>query len=156
MIIKPLASSSLGNAYYVSDGETALLIECGIPFKEIRKKLNFKTSEIAGCLVTHEHQDHCSAIKDVLRAGIDAYASAGTIEGVNISHHRLKAIQAKRALNLGTWKVLPFETEHNAKEPLGFLMASKSGAKVLFATDTYYVRYRFEGLTHIIIECNYA
>lgn len=156
MIIKPLASSSLGNCYYITDGTTALLIECGIPFREIRKKLNFRTSEIAGCLVTHEHQDHCSAMNDVLRAGIDVYASEGTIEGVNISHHRLHRIESHRALKLGTWNILPFETEHNAKEPLGFLLASKSGAKVLFATDTYYIRYKFKGLTHIMIECNYA
>ena len=154
--ITPLASSSMGNAYHVTDGTTALLIECGIPFREIRKKLNFRTSEIAGCLVTHEHQDHCSAMNDVLRAGIDVYASAGTIEAINISHHRLRPIQAKTAFKLGTWNILPFETEHNAKEPLGFLLANKSGAKVLFATDTYYIRYRFQGLTHIMIECNYA
>lgn len=154
--ITPLASSSLGNCYYITDGITALLIECGIPFREIRKKLNFRTSEIAGCLVTHEHQDHCSAMNDVLRAGIDVYASAGTIEGVNISHHRLHRIEARRALKLGTWNILPFETEHNAREPLGFLLASKTGEKVLFATDTYYIRYRFRGLTHIMIECNYA
>lgn len=156
MIIKPLASSSSGNAYYVSDGETALLIECGIPFKEIRKKLNFRTSEIAGCLVTHEHKDHCMAIKDVLRAGISVFASLGTIEGVNLSHHRLNVLQAKRTVKIGTWTILPFETEHNANEPLGFLMVSQSGAKVLFATDTYYIRYRFKGLTHIVIECNYS
>src|SRR5690625_5986522 len=121
MIIKPLASSSAGNAYYISDGETALLIECGISFKEIRKKLNFKTSEIAGCLITHEHKDHCSAMDDVLRAGISVFASAGTLEGINLSHHRINVIQAKQAFKIGTWQVLPFETEHNANEPLGFL-----------------------------------
>lgn len=154
--ITPLSSSSLGNAYHITDGTTALLIECGIPFREIRRKLNFKTSEIAGCLITHEHQDHCSALRDVLRAGIDAYASLGTIKSVNISHHRLRRIEPRRPLKLGTWNILPFETEHNAAEPLGFLLASKLGAKLLFATDTYYVRYKFQGLTHIMIECNYT
>lgn len=154
--ITPLASSSLGNCYHITDGLTALLVECGVPFREIRKKLNFKTSEIAGCLITHEHQDHCSALSDVLRAGISAYASAGTITGVNVSHHRLNPVEPLVPFKIDTWKVLPFETEHNTNEPLGFLLASKTGAKVLFATDTYYVRYKFQGLTHIMIECNFS
>ena len=33
---------------------------------------------------------------------------------------------------------------------------NKNGKKVLFATDTYYIRYKFTGLTHIIVECNYS
>src|SRR5699024_2678510 len=39
---------------------------------------------------------------------------------------------------------------------LGFLMQSRNGGKLLFATDTYYVRYKFQGLTHMMIECNYS
>lgn len=158
--IIPLASSSLGNCYYLTDSSTPLLLECGISFREIRRKLNFRTSDIAACLVTHEHQDHCSAIRDVIRAGIDVYASQGTISEVaewfNIQSHRIKRIEANRPFTVGTWRILPFETQHNAAEPLGFLLASKTGAKVLFATDTYYIRYKFTGLTHIMIECNYS
>ena len=30
--IRPLASSSMGNSYRVSDGDTALLLEAGIPY----------------------------------------------------------------------------------------------------------------------------
>lgn len=53
--------------------------------------------------------------------------------------------------------MLPVKTEHDAKEPLGFLIYSRTTReKLLFATDTYYIRYRFPGLTHIMIECNYA
>src|SRR5690606_13538662 len=96
------------------------------------------------------------ALNDVLRAGIDVYASKGTIESIGISHHRLRPLEPRRAVRIGTWNVMPFETQHNAAEPFGFLMASKTGEKVLFATDTYYIRYRFRGLTHIMIECNYS
>jgi phosphoribosyl 1,2-cyclic phosphodiesterase len=73
--IKALASSSRGNAYYITDGVAPLLLECGIPWKEIRQKLNFQTSGIAGCLITHEHNDHARAWQDVAKAGIDIYAS---------------------------------------------------------------------------------
>lgn len=152
----PLASGSSGNAYHISDGHTELLIECGINFREIQKALNFKTSNLAGCLVTHEHKDHTKALKDVLKAGIDVYASQGTIEQEGIKHHRLKPIKAKKQFQIGTWTVLPFDVEHDVAEPLGFLLMNQEGERLLFATDTYYVRYKFKGLTHIAVECNYS
>src|SRR5690606_25201550 len=70
--------------------------------------------------------------------------------------HRVKYIQAKKQFQIGTWTILPFDTQHDVAEPLGFLLSNTSGDKLLFATDTYYIRYKFKGLTHIMIECNYS
>src|SRR5690625_2902647 len=154
--VKTLASGSSGNAYLITDGHTPLLLECGISYRDIQIALNFETSKIAGCLVSHEHKDHSKGIKDVLKAGIDVYASQGTAEAEGIKHHRLKPIKAKEQFTIGTWTVLPFDVEHDAAEPLGFLIMNKQGEKLLFATDTYYVRYRFKNLTHIMVECNYS
>ncbi|ANW97701.1 MBL fold metallo-hydrolase [Thermoclostridium stercorarium subsp. thermolacticum DSM 2910] len=154
--IQVLASGSKGNCYRVTDGSTPLLLECGIPYKEIQKTLNFRVSEIAGCLVSHEHQDHAKAIKDIMKAGIDCYMSRGTAEALGISGHRLNIIKAKQQFRIGTWAILPFETQHDAVEPVGFLLANSAGEKLLYATDTYYIRYRFKGLTHVMVECNYS
>ncbi len=152
----PFASGSRGNCYRVTDGSTPLLLECGIPYKEIQKAFNFRVSEIAGCLVSHEHQDHAKAIKDIMKAGIDCYMSRGTAEALGLSGHRVHIIKAKQQFRIGTWTILPFETQHDAAEPLGFLLANRDGDKMLYATDTYYIRYRFQGLTHIAVECNYS
>jgi len=154
--IKALASGSRGNCYYVSDGVTPVLLECGIGLKEIQKGLNFRTSEIAACLVSHEHQDHCKAAKDVMKAGIDCYISQGAAEALGLSGHRLHIVKALQQFKIGSWTILPFETQHDAKEPLCFLLANKTGEKLLYATDTYYLKYKFRGLTHILVECNYA
>ncbi len=151
-----LASSSKGNCYHVTDGSTPLLLECGIPFKEIQRKLNFQLSGISGLLVTHEHKDHSKAVADMMKAGIDCYMSQGTAQAIALSGHRIKAINAKESFNIGSWKILPFDTQHDAAEPLGFLLVNQAGEKLLFATDTYYTQYKFVGLTHIAIECNYA
>jgi len=91
-----------------------------------------------------------------MRAGIDCYMSAGTAEALGISGHRLNIIKAKQQFRIGTWTILPFDTQHDAAEPLGFLLANQDGDKLLYATDTYYIRYKFHGLTHIMVECNYA
>src|SRR5690625_74135 len=154
--ITTLASGSKGNCYLVTDGSTTLLLECGISLKEIRKALNFNTSNLAGCLVTHEHKDHSAGLKDVTRSGINCYMSAGTAEATGIEHHRIKKVQAKQKLSIGTWDILPFDVQHDVSEPYGFLLQNKSGEKLLFATDTYYIRYKFKGLTHLLIECNYS
>lgn len=118
--------------------------------------MDFKLTDVDACLITHEHKDHCMALKDVLRSEIDCYMSEGTREAIGIEHHRIKVIEARKQFKLGTWTILPFEVEHDVAEPLGFLIQSEAGEKLLFATDTYYIRYRFKGLNIIAVECNYS
>ncbi len=154
--IKTLATGSTGNCYWISDGSTPLLLECGISFKQIQKALNFKTSDLAGVLVTHEHKDHCKAVKDVADRGLDIYMSPGTKDSLGFQHHRIRSVEVKKQFQLGTWTILPFDVEHDVSEPFGFLLANEAGDKLLFATDTYYIRYKFPGLTHLMIESNYS
>ena len=152
--IKPIASSSSGNAYIVNDGHSPILIECGIQIKRIRQAVNFKLAGIAGALVSHYHNDHAGYVKDVMRAGVDVYTSQGTADELNLSGHRLHIIEPLKQLTIGSWTILPFETEHDCKGALGFLLQT-SGEKLLFMTDTAYCRYRFKGVTRIMIECDY-
>jgi phosphoribosyl 1,2-cyclic phosphodiesterase len=161
MEIKVLASGSSGNAYFVSDGKTPVLLEAGIPFSLIKRGLNFHVSRLAACLISHEHSDHARAAAKLMKAGIDCYMSRGTaaalkLSGHRLPGHRLRIIQALTQFHIGTWAIKPFEAHHDAAEPLCFLMADSSHGKLLFATDTAYVAYRFQGLTHLMIEANYS
>jgi len=157
MDIKVLDSGSKGNCYWVSDGATPLLLECGISINEIRRKLDFRLTEVAGALVSHEHLDHAKAVKEVLKAGVRVYTSPGTIEALGLENHRLRAVKSKDTFRVGTWTIRAFETQHDAQEPLGFLLKSNvTGERLLYATDTYYIRYRFPRLNYIMVECNYA
>ncbi len=157
MDIKVLASGSRGNAYFVSDGVTPLLLECGIPIKQIRQGLNFGLSDVAACLISHEHKDHSKAIRDVLRMGVDIYTSKGTIDAMGLQNHRIRPVKDKDTFHVGTWTIRAFGTQHDAAEPLGFLLHSRAtGERLLYATDTYYIRYRFPRLHYIMVECNYA
>lgn len=89
-----------------------------------------------------------------MRAGVDCYMSSGTANILKLSGHRMNIIESMKQFKIGTWTILPFDTIHDAAEPLGFLLAS-GNEKLLFATDTAYIKYRFKGLTHIMVECNY-
>lgn len=152
-----MASGSKGNCYWVSDGATPLLLECGISINEIRRKLDFRLTEVAGALVSHEHLDHAKAVKEVLKAGVRVYTSPGTIKALGLKDVFLVPVKGKAAFTLGTWTVRAFETQHDSAEPLGFLCHSNhTSERLLYATDTYYVRFTFPKLTHIMVEANYA
>lgn len=99
--------------------------------------------------------DHSKAAKDLMKSGVDLYCSRGAADALKLEGHRLNIIKARQQFQVGAWTVLPFEVEHDAAEPLGFLLAS-GGEKILYATDTFYIRYRFTGLTRILLEVNYA
>jgi phosphoribosyl 1,2-cyclic phosphodiesterase len=157
MDIKIIASGSSGNCYRVSDGVTSVLLDCGIPFKQIQKALNFELSSIDGVLVTHCHQDHVKSARELARIGIDVYTSKGTLTACTLDGGRFKAIESMDTFNVGTFTVMVFDVEHDVPEPLGFLLKSNvTGEKLLYFTDTYYLKYTFKGLNYIMGECNYS
>ena len=156
MIIKVLGSSSSGNCYLIKTSKECLILECGIQFKKILNALDYKISNVAGCLISHEHADHSKSAAELAKAGIDIYSSAGTLNSLGISGHRIHPVERNKQYNIGGFVVLPFETEHDAAEPFGFLIFHLELGKLLFATDTYYIRYKFNALNYIMVECNYS
>jgi len=156
MEIKTLASGSKGNAYLVSDGKTRVLIDAGIPLREIQHSYGYTVSSLDACLITHAHADHCKAVKDLIRMGVDCYMSAGTKQALKLVGHRAKEAKMLKIFPVGTFYITPFDVEHDAPEPLGFLLESTvTGEKLLYFIDTAYVKYTFAGVTHLMAECNY-
>lgn len=159
MRIHCLASGSAGNSYAVDDGESVLLLEAGVPARRIAEKYLHLLPRVAGCLITHEHSDHASGAAELSTRGIDLYMTAGTQAAVGEFKcpYRVHTVRAQEQFSLGTWNVMPFDTEHDAAEPVGFLLASNvTHEKLLFATDTYYIKYRFSGVNIFMVECNYS
>lgn len=151
-----LGSGSKGNCYALHDGQTSLLLECGIPFKQIQRILNFQASSFDGVLISHSHKDHCGAARDCLKAGLELYASKETLEAFGWSSHRFNTVEPLKKFQLKTWAILPFSTKHDCEGSLGFLLANKTGEKLLYATDTAYLHYRFKDISHLAIECNHS
>lgn len=154
MRFRSLASSSHGNAYTVDDGETRILIECGIPYKNLQKLSGFSLSEFKACLVSHEHNDHAKSVQNLIERGIDVYMSFGTAEALEVEHAQI--IEAMEQFRVGSLDIVPFSVFHDAKEPLGFLIKSREDGDILaFATDTVNLRYKFPGLNLLAIEANF-
>ena len=160
MKIEVIASGSKGNCYKISNEDTTLLIECGIPYKKIQKALNFKTTDIDGVLVSHEHGDHSKACKDLIKAGVDLYMSKGTKEALELDSHRVKWFKnfgdSYCDVNIGSFIIKPFKTIHDAKEPVGFVIYdSLTNEELVFITDTQYSIYSF-GPDYFMLEVNYV
>lgn len=157
MRLKVIGTGSKGNAYLLYNDHECLMIECGVNFKDIKVALNFDFSKVVGCILTHEHKDHCKAAQDVLKAGIQIYSSPGTQEAVGmLSNHNSKAFLNGKSFMIGNFKILGFDVKHDAAEPSGFLIHHPECGNVLFLTDTYYCAYTFKNLNNIIIEANYS
>jgi len=142
-------SGSSGNLYQVAD----LLIEAGMPIKQIKKALNFKLSGIKACLCSHSHMDHAKGARDIMAAGIDLYCHEETALALGLSGHRLHIIEPMKQFEVGDWKIVPFDLVHDVP-CLGFILA-KGEEKVLYANDTNYIPYRFRGLSCILLGVNY-
>ena len=157
MKLRIIGTGSKGNAYILSNGDEALLIEAGVNIKEIKQALDFDYSKVVGCIVTHEHMDHAKSMHDLMLLGIDVYASYGTIKARHlVDEFRAKELFNKKSIEIGNFKILPFDVKHDAAQPLGFLIEHPDCGKTLFLTDTYYCKYTFPGLNNIIIEANYS
>lgn len=164
MKIEVLGTGSSGNCYKVKIGKATLLLECGLPYKVIQKKLNFKISEIDACLVTHEHMDHAKAVKDLMKAGVDCYMTKGTAEALKVNGHRLhnfyKSPDRGWQYNFKLLKdliILPFEAVHDVAEPVSYFIKTRDDKESLvFVTDTAYMKYKIPACDVLMIECNYV
>lgn len=149
MNIKTIASSSSGCCYLIEAGGEQLLIECGISLKKIREALDFDLSSVVGCLVSHEHKDHCVAL-----AAIEASLPISTY-GPHISGSHHNTAIPEHVFHCGSkFTVKPLLLEHDV-ECFGYIV--KAGGDLLFyATDTGEINYTIPGLTHLMIEANYS
>lgn len=154
--LKVLGSSSTGNCYLINTSKEVLILECGVHYKRIFEALNYNLINVVGCLVTHEHADHSKSFNDLAKSGIEIYSSAGTLNALGVEGHRIHKVQSEKQFRAGNFIILPFEVQHDAAEPLGYLIYHPEFGKLLFATDTYYIKYKFNSLNYIMVECNYS
>lgn len=159
MIFQQLHSSSKGNLYIVTaTNGKRLMLECGVKWKRLQNALKYNLKGIEACFVTHEHADHSVAAKDVLKAGVEVCASRGTLEALGIElGRRVNTVADKTLLRYPTFEVFCFDVNHDAKEPLGYIVREKeTNEYLLFVTDSSHIVQRFPYQFSIIaIECSY-
>lgn len=154
MKLKCIATGSTGNCYTLTSnsGET-LILDCGIPIKEIKKGLNWNIKDVVGVLCTHQHLDHSKSVKDFEAMGIPVFAPYRSLKPMIIGDYRLK-IQAFDLTTVdGRWT----HTNADGSECpcYGFLITHPEMGKMLYITDTELIKWRFKDINHILLGVNY-
>ncbi|MCC8128608.1 MAG: MBL fold metallo-hydrolase [Clostridiales bacterium] len=159
LTFRPIASSSAGNAYLVTDGHSRLLLEAGISFRRLQRALDYTAPGLDGCLITHEHKDHAGHIRPLLECGVPVYASPGTARALEPEEvcpfQLLQGRNVGPAFQIGSFTVVPFRTFHDAAEPVGYLIRGFDGEQLVFATDTVGLNYEFREVAIYALEANY-
>lgn len=154
MRLKCLVSSSAGNCYLLTSnsGET-LILDCGIPIKEIKKGLDWNIKGIMGVLCTHKHLDHSKSLKDFKSMGIPIYAPYISQKPMAIGSGAFRIQSFDLTTVDGRWT----HTDADGTECpcYGFLITHKEMGRLLYITDTELIKWKFKDINHILLGVNY-
>lgn len=156
--ITVLGSGSSGNGYVLDDGKTKIMLEAGIPYNKAAPKIGFDFANMPAIFVTHEHGDHSKYISTYLaKTSARAYMSLGTATALSdVNSYHIETMLPFKPVRVGTWTVTGFPVEHDAAEPFGYLCETDAGDRLVYVTDTEFVKYRFKNVTDLMVEMNYA
>lgn len=144
--IVPLFSSSKGNSYYIQGNRTAILVDAGRNLKQLEAAMTLNglsLGDVRALFITHEHTDHISALKVMLkRYDIPLYATKGTLDELI----RTDKVAACARLNViedvietADFRVERVETSHDAAESCGYFIETPDSRRLSIVTDTGYL-----------------
>lgn len=137
-----IGTGSSGNTYLIDDGQEVLVLDAGCSFRDVKIALGFQISRIRGVLITHCHGDHHKYAHEYEAAGIPVWRP-------------YEDEKSRQSAHFGNFYVQSVPMVHNVP-CVGYLIAHREMGRMLYATDTEYIRYRFRDLNVILVEANYA
>ncbi|RMG35640.1 MAG: MBL fold metallo-hydrolase [Gammaproteobacteria bacterium] len=159
-----LGSGSRGNATLVWGNGTLLLIDCGYPLKELRRRCalaGVDPCDIDALFVTHEHGDHTAGVGAVARAlKVPVWMSHGTWHARDFGElpelHLFNSHDA--SVRIGGLRIQPVPVPHDAREPVQFVVEG-AGRRLGLLTDlgsfTRHVASCYRDLDGLLLECNH-
>jgi hypothetical protein len=142
LTVKVIATGSLGNMYLLNSNGENLLIELGMPYKDLLLNIN-DINSVVGCLCSHlEHFDHNN----------DKTNNELSKIGIKILSHNNTQIGKK--YKLGSFEIIPLPCIHNV-ECRAYLIRV-GGDTIMFATDTRLLpKVNNIKIDYFIVEVNY-
>ena len=136
------ASGSSGNCLLLSGGGTNILIDAGISMRRIiggLAQMDLTMRDIGGVLITHEHSDHISGLKVLLKHhDVQLYAPhtvanrlCGSLPEAESAMH---IIPVGEEFSIAGLRIRAFHTPHDTDESVGYHVAG-DGAVYAHATD---------------------
>ena len=173
MICFSLYSGSSGNAVFVKEKDTAVLIDAGGSFRRLKAALEAigETPErLSAILVTHEHTDHTGALgqaaqklripvfclQKVAKEIYLATLRKGKNEEAAALARCIKTVEPGRLYGVGDLDFTPFSTPHDSEDSCGFLLGDKTvGVATDLGAVTDGVREALTGCENVILEANH-
>ena len=125
-----LASGSKGNAIYVSDGRSSILIDAGLSGVEIERRLlsrNLCPESLDAIVVSHEHSDHIQGAGPLSRRyRLPVYINGPTLVAAEAqlgNIQRTVRFRPGASFNVGDLRLHPFSVSHDASESVGFSLS---------------------------------
>ncbi len=163
--ITVLASGSKGNAILIHDEIGGVLIDAGLRYNEMLKRLKdarIKPEIIKAVCVTHAHSDHVAELERIVhKFNIAVYISEPACQWIidyKIPRKQLNTFNAGDCFFVGSYNIQPFSVSHDADGTTGFTITSKH-SRVGIATDLGIaddsVIGALKGCNTIMLESNY-
>lgn len=154
MVLRTIKTGSGGNCYALidSNGEI-LLLDLGATESEIKRGIDWKIANVSKALVTHSHADHAMSMKKMKQLGISVYAPFIECRNINIQYGLFHV----RSFDLTTLDKHWTHTNLDGSECpcYGFQIEHEEMGKLLYITDTELVKWRFNGVDHVLLGVNY-
>ncbi len=160
-----LASGSKGNAIFVSDGSTSILIDVGLSGIEIERRLKSKglcPDDLDAILVSHEHADHIQSVGVLSRRfDLPVFISEGTRKAASSHIGNIQDIvnfESGTSFLINTLTIHPLSISHDTEDPVGFTI-NRDKTKIGIATDlgiaTSMVKKHLKNCSLLILEANH-
>ena len=167
MRVSVLGSGSQGNATYVEAGGTRVLVDAGFSGRDLARRLErlgVDALSIDAVVITHDHGDHTRGMGVFARRfGVPLHMTERTeaacvhlLKGdVEVRHYR-----PGRPFAIGSVRVDPFLTVHDAVDPVGVTLSDvDTGSRLGIATDlgrpTAHVRHALSRCHFLVLEANH-
>lgn len=162
-----LRSGSSGNAVYVGNERTRLLIDAGVCARTLEQALgeiDVRADQLNAMLVTHEHSDHVAGVGVMMRRyHLPLYLTRATWQAMQptIGRHDsslVHVMDAGQHWQIGDLEIHSFPTPHDAADSVGYRIGGDSGS-VSVLTDLGHVDESLlsavYGSRAVLIEANY-
>lgn len=153
LTLNVIASGSKGNAYILTVGKDSLLLEAGVPLKEIIKQNGYSLNGITDCLISHRHLDHSKYIKEVANSGIYVWANSDTQKTTNYAYGLINYDKPFKLTN-NNFTVTAFLGTHDCEVSLFKIKHEPTGLTFAFITDTSTIPNELTA-HYFFVECNY-
>ena len=164
------ASGSSGNCYLLYTDNDGLLIDAGVGIRSLKKAMrdyNIHMQQVKHVIITHDHADHVKSVGSLSRElDVPVYTTREVHDGIFKNYCVTKKIEARNAhciekgktINIGEFKITPFNVPHDSTDCVGYLVECQ-GVAFCIVTDvgvvTDEIKPFINKANYLVIEANH-